>query len=86
MLVSVYIDNFKSFNDFSLALKPVTVIVGNNGSGKSSLLQALDFLSSIVRDDFSTFLEQRQLTVENIRSKFSKKTKISSISAIIVSS
>ncbi len=69
MITSIFIDNFKSFVNFQIALKPITVFVGNNGCGKSSFLQALDFLSCIIRNDFSFFLEQRQLKVENIKSK-----------------
>ncbi|WP_409342860.1 AAA family ATPase [Paenibacillus sp. MBLB4367] len=41
MLNSVNIENFKCFIDKKINLKPVTVLVGANGSGKSSVVQAL---------------------------------------------
>ena len=39
MIKKIFIDNFKSLNDFTIELKPLTVIVGNNAMGKSSILQ-----------------------------------------------
>ena len=48
----------------------MTVIVGNNATGKSSILQAIDFVCGCVNDDFSVLLERRGWTVDNIRSKF----------------
>ena len=40
--------NFKKFSDFTLDLHPqLTLIVGNNGSGKTSLLNALTIAASV---------------------------------------
>ncbi len=39
------IRNFTCLNDVELELKPITLLFGNNGSGKSSLLKAIRFLS-----------------------------------------
>jgi predicted ATPase len=44
MIDQVKIKNFKSLRDVSINLKRFTVFVGANGSGKTSLLQALDLL------------------------------------------
>ena len=42
MLVnSITIDNFKRISHAELALAPVTVLIGGNNSGKSSLLQGI---------------------------------------------
>lgn len=69
MLKKIEIDNFKSLVNFSMDLAPMTVIIGNNATGKSSILQAIDFLCNCVREDFSVIIERRGWTVENIKSK-----------------
>lgn len=50
MLLKFGLRNFKAFRDQSFDLAPITVFVGRNGTGKSSVLQALAFLkqSSLV--------------------------------------
>lgn len=50
MLLKFGLRNFKAFRDQSFDLAPITVFVGRNGTGKSSILQALAFLkqSSLV--------------------------------------
>ena len=47
MIKSIYVDNFKALNDFQMDFTPFTVIVGNNMSGKSTVLQLLDFMASL---------------------------------------
>jgi predicted ATPase len=50
-LKSVHIQNFKAINDSkNVALTPLTVLIGNNGSGKSSLVEGLDTYRSIIVD------------------------------------
>ena len=39
MIKTFNVDNFKSLNNLSINLQPMTVIVGNNATGKSSILQ-----------------------------------------------
>ncbi len=69
MLKKLEIDNFKSLVDFHMDLEPVTVVIGNNATGKSAILQAIDFLCSSVREDFPIIIERRNWSVENIKSK-----------------
>lgn len=76
MIKSLYIDNFKALNDFSMDLDPFTVVVGNNMSGKSTALQALDFLSNIVKEDFTVFLDRRGWKVADIKSQMQKSQKM----------
>lgn len=46
MLKTLHVSNFKVIGDsISLPLKPLTVFIGRNGSGKSSIIEALDWLS-----------------------------------------
>jgi predicted ATPase len=76
VIKSLYIDNFKALNDFSMDLDPFTVVVGNNMSGKSTVLQALDFLSNIVKEDFTVFLDRRGWKVADIKSQMQKSQKM----------
>ena len=55
MIRKLEIDNFKTLNHFTMDFSPMTVIVGNNASGKSTILQVLSLLSSCVQQDFGTF-------------------------------
>lgn len=43
---SIYIDNFKAFNEFSMDFSPMTILVGNNSSGRVPFCKHL-FFSSI---------------------------------------
>lgn len=47
-LEKVYIKNFRSLRDVMLPLKPLTVLVGPNASGKSNLLSALSLLNKVM--------------------------------------
>lgn len=49
MIKSIKIDNFKSLVDFKLDFAKFTCLVGLNGSGKSTVLQAMDFLSQLMQ-------------------------------------
>ena len=51
MIKSIWVDNFKSLVDFKLELAKFNCIVGLNGSGKSTVLQALDFVSQLMVGD-----------------------------------
>lgn len=47
-LEKVYIKNFLSLRDVELPLKPLTVLVGPNASGKSNILNALSLLNKMM--------------------------------------
>ncbi|MEV6152640.1 AAA family ATPase [Nonomuraea sp. NPDC052129] len=49
MLTRIEIDGFKSFLDFELDVPPFLALVGPNSSGKSNLLDALDFVAATAR-------------------------------------
>lgn len=47
MIRNIRIENFKSILEDDITLKDFTVIIGANGTGKSNLIKALEFLSAI---------------------------------------
>ena len=51
LLKKVHIKNFLSLRDVELSLKPLTVLVGPNASGKSNILNALSLLSWMMIDE-----------------------------------
>jgi predicted ATP-dependent endonuclease of OLD family len=76
MITSIKIDNFKSLIDFELPLSKFNCLVGLNGAGKSTVLQAIDFLSQLVKGDITGWLEQRQWDKSDLNSKLTKKSNI----------
>jgi predicted ATPase len=49
MIDTIQVRNFKCLRDVSIDLEPFTMFVGANGSGKTSILQALDLLCRTFR-------------------------------------
>lgn len=49
MVRSIAVENFRAFQKQGLELKPITVLIGPNNSGKSSLVSALALLAQTVR-------------------------------------
>ena len=73
MIKSIWIDNFKSLVDFELELTKFSCLVGLNGSGKSTVLQAMDFLSQLMVGDLDGWLEERHWERADLNSKLTKK-------------
>lgn len=46
MITNLRLENFKGHRDTSVALKQLTLLVGDNGSGKSSVLEAIRFAAT----------------------------------------
>jgi len=49
MLKQITLENWKSFRHAELYIDPLTVLIGTNASGKSNIVDALDFLNSIMQ-------------------------------------
>ena len=66
MIRRVFIKGYKSLRDIDVSLKPLTVIIGPNASGKSNLLDGLGLLSRIVTGPTinAAFEEHRGLPLE----------------------
>lgn len=75
----VYIKNHKCFgpngSGFDQGFKPINIIIGKNNSGKSSLIELVEFLclSNTDKFDTNTTIEvERQLTAKDIAKGFRK--------------
>jgi len=72
----IQVDNFKSLDGFSLPpvgsppLANFTCLIGANGSGKTSVLQVLDFLCYFMRGNAHTWLEGRGWKEDRLSSSF----------------
>lgn len=78
MIKGFYIDNFKSLVDFRLPPAPhklgsFTCLVGLNGAGKSTVLQAFDFVGHLANGQVATWLKQREWKAADLTSRFLKK-------------
>ena len=82
MLVYMKTENFKSLHKTEIRFSDFTVLVGNNASGKSTILQAIDFLVRSAEKDFSDFLEKRGYSVSDVLCKLTpaKERKIRFVS------
>ncbi|EGR3405964.1 chromosome segregation protein SMC [Vibrio parahaemolyticus] len=75
-LVNIKANNFKSLVDFSLPFSKFNCLVGLNGSGKSTVLQFIDFLSQQVSGDIDEWLESRQWNARDLNSTLTPKSNI----------
>jgi predicted ATPase len=71
----IQIDNFKSLDGFSLPpvgsppLANFTCLIGANGSGKTTVLQAIDFLSQLVKGRVPEWLKERNWSLNELFSQ-----------------
>jgi len=71
----IQIDNFKSLDGFSLPpvgsepLANFTCLIGANGSGKTTVLQAIDFLAQLVKGRLSEWLRERGWSSDELLSQ-----------------
>src|SRR5271165_836236 len=57
MLTRVYIDNFRSFVNFEYRPERKQLLLGANGSGKSSLLDAIRYVQRFIGGDENPFTQ-----------------------------
>ena len=65
-ITKIKINHFKSLVDFEIDLTKFNCIVGLNGSGKSTFLQFMSFLSQLMRGKINGWLQQRKWVKEDI--------------------
>ena len=76
MITNIHIDNFKSLVDFRVRFTKFSCLVGLNGAGKSTVLQAMDFLSQLMRGDLDSWLSERSWAKADLNSKLSARLNI----------
>ena len=79
MLTKIRIQNFKQFDDVEIELGPVTVLIGPNNSGKTTILQALmlwnacllNYLDALNQNNSGTYALNRNdivsITIPNVQ-------------------
>ena len=58
VITRIEIDGFKTFDNFSLDLRPFTAVVGPNASGKSNLFDAIKFVSRLAQTDIREAMQE----------------------------
>lgn len=83
MLKQFTIDNFKSLINFSFppaqnksSLPQFSCLVGANGAGKSTILQAFDFIHHLASGTLDTWIKTRGWKLSELSSRFSEKRTI----------
>ena len=72
----IKVENFKSLVDFEMRLPKFSCLIGLNGSGKSTVLQFVDFLPQLVRGEMKEWLAERNWKSGELKSKLSRKQNI----------
>ena len=71
MIKNLVIENFKAIKRLELEFTPFIVLIGGNSCGKSSVLQALDFIRAFATRDIDEYLQhERGWLFEDIKSQF----------------
>jgi ABC-type lipoprotein export system ATPase subunit len=65
-ITKIKVNNFKSLVDFEIDLSKFNCIVGLNGSGKSTFLQFIDFLSQLMKGNIRSWLKNRGWTAYDL--------------------
>lgn len=80
MLQSITVDGFKSLRKCTLTFdEKTTCLVGLNGMGKSTLLQAMSFMSALVRGQVGEWLTRRHWTEKDLKSRLTNEVRSSGI-------
>jgi predicted ATPase len=58
-LTKLYIHNYKSFYDTTIELDKLNIVVGENNSGKSNLIDVLEFIDIVLTKNFTTAFEYK---------------------------
>ena len=81
MITEICIRNFKSANLLCLEFGKFNCLIGMNGVGKSTILQAIDFISQLMIGNMQGWLNSRLWVVQDLNCKLCKESNIS-VSAV----
>lgn len=68
MIELISVGHFKSLTQFSVRLGRFNCLIGMNGAGKSTVLQAIDFISQLMHGRLDDWLAMRDWTASDIAS------------------
>ena len=66
MIKWMRVQNFKNLADVEAEFNPLNVIIGSNGAGKSSLLQAIDFLKAVFYPSIDSYLQEKEINYADL--------------------
>ena len=70
MIKSLVIENFKVIKHLEIRFTPFAVLIGDNACGKSTVLQALDFIRALAVRDIDEYLGERGWLFDDLESQF----------------
>ena len=76
MIELVKVRNFKSLGEISLSLGKFNCLIGMNGAGKSTVLQALDFISQVMIGQVQEWLDARGWKSHDLNCKLRKESNV----------
>ncbi len=76
MIEKIFIKNFKSIGELSLNIGHFTCLVGMNGSGKTTVLQAIDFISQVMIGKIEPWMQARGWSVQDLNCRLRKESNI----------
>ncbi|MDP1664292.1 MAG: AAA family ATPase [Methylobacter sp.] len=76
MIKRIGVKNFKSLADFDFKLSKFNCLIGMNGAGKSTVLQAIDFIAQLMEGDVDKWLERRKWTAQELNCKLLSRSNI----------
>lgn len=76
MIESIIARNFKSLGEVELRMGKFTCLIGMNGSGKSTVLQAVDFVSQLMIGRVDEWLEARGWSTADLNCKLRKERNV----------
>lgn len=69
MIKRIRVGNFKSLTDFDINLSKFNCLIGMNGAGKSTVLQAVDFIAQLMEGKIDKWLENRGWMASELSTK-----------------
>lgn len=79
MITELTLKNFKSFVERTIAFSPLTVLTGMNGSGKSSVIQAIRMVQKSCGDGYGDPRMDDHVLPNKLKSKLTKENRYSLI-------
>ena len=76
MINSIRVKNFKSLGEIHLRFEKFNCLIGMNGTGKSTVLQAFDFISQMMTGQVQDWLDNRGWAIHDLNCKLRRESNI----------